>query len=471
MPPGSIEFELVSDDTEEELKHIRAQIKAVLDAILVEERAEAAKYEQKLARQNALQQVDSHYQTFKQGVWNGALGLVTFAKDTAVKAAEIALYLSPIERMNNLLHATYKSYHSGDFNSAQWKQSLVDNLKDEELKDIAGILGIEVKYLSKEGLQQLKTLFAEAYEITAFIADDPESLDMLTQFGKDYAGAQSSLEWAEFAGGGVFEIVLSALLLMFTGGIGNIAQGASKIRHAGKLRSLGAIFKNLGKLLKRKKLHKKTKVPVDTKKPVKAELPPDKKVSVKPINRMAEHKVCFNPYDKPNYKAMTPAQQDEYIREYGKQLQRQQDAINNMSVDEFKAARDAFKANKRNPLADSMQAETREKYEKDISFSIKKSISKNNPDMSIEEVDAKAAEKTKDIMSKLAALHEPDMVSGGYHTPETQKIGRKDVNSSIGASWNKTDRIGGIDQAVDKAIQNNSHKEKMNVKLKVCRGK
>ena len=82
---------------------------------------------------------------------------------------------------------------------------------------------------------------------------------MLTQFGKDYAGAQSSIEWAEFAGGGVFQIVLTTLLLMFTGGIGNVAQGASKIRHAGKLKSLGSIFRSLGKLLKRKKLRKKTK--------------------------------------------------------------------------------------------------------------------------------------------------------------------------------------------------------------------
>ena len=94
---------------------------------------------------------------------------------------------------------------------------------------------------------------------------------MLTQFGKDYAGAQSSIEWAEFAGGGVFEIVLAALFLMFTGGIGNVAQGASKIRHAGKLKSLGLIFKKLGKLLKRKLLRKKIRVKVDTKKPVKTE--------------------------------------------------------------------------------------------------------------------------------------------------------------------------------------------------------
>ncbi|UUA71076.1 hypothetical protein [Cellvibrio sp. QJXJ] len=108
---------------------------------------------------------------------------------------------------------------------------------------------------------------------------------MLTQFGKDYAGAQSSIEWAEFAGGGVFEIVLTALLLMFTGGIGNVAQGASKIRHAGKLKSLGSIFRNLGKLLKRKKLRRKVRVNVDTKKPVKTELPEDKKPSVVPAKK------------------------------------------------------------------------------------------------------------------------------------------------------------------------------------------
>jgi len=104
---------------------------------------------------------------------------------------------------------------------------------------------------------------------------------MLTQFGKDYAGAQSTIEWAEFAGGGVFEIVLTALLLMFTGGVGNVAQAASKIRHAGKLKSLGSIFRNLGRLLKRNKLQRKVRVEVDTKKSVQTELPEDKNLAAK----------------------------------------------------------------------------------------------------------------------------------------------------------------------------------------------
>jgi len=286
LPPGSVEFELVSDDLEEELKQTRTNIKTVLDSIVAEQKAEAAKHEKELAQQNALQQAGSHYWAYTKGFWNGAVGLVTFAKDVVVKTAEVAQYLSPLERLNNLLHAGYKSYYDGTLTSAQWKQSLAKNLQDEEIKDIARILGIDAKHLSSEGLQRLKELFAEAYEITAFIADDKESLDMLTQFGKDYAGAQSSIEWAEFAGGGVFEIVLTALLLMFTGGIGNVAQGASKIRHAGKLKSLGSIFRNLGKLLKRKKLRRKVRVNVDTKKPVNTELPENKPLSAKPKEKL-----------------------------------------------------------------------------------------------------------------------------------------------------------------------------------------
>ena len=128
-------------------------------------------------------------------------------------------------------------------------------------------------------MQQLNELVAEACENTVFIADDKEPSTCLPN-SKDYAGAQSSIEWAEFAGGGVFEIVLAALLLMFTGGVGNVAQGVSKIRHANKLKSLGSIFRNLGKVLKRKKLRKKVSVQVDSKLNTQSQRPPAKKPKV-----------------------------------------------------------------------------------------------------------------------------------------------------------------------------------------------
>lgn len=448
LPPGSVEFELVSEDTEAELKQTRANIKAVLDAIVAEQKAEAAKHEKELAQQNALQQAGSHYWAYTKGIWNGAVGLVTFVKDTAVKGAEIAYYLSPIERMNNAVTAAYKSYYNGELTAAQWKESFAKNLKDEELKDIAGILGIDAKDLSPEGLQRLKQTIAEAYEITTFIADDQESLDLLTQFGKDYAGAQSSIEWAEFAGGGVFEIVLAALLLAFTGGAGNVAQAASKIRHAGKLRSLGSIFRSLGKLLKRKRLRKKVRVNVDTKKPVKTDLPEGKKPTVNPVNKLKEKDVpCF----KKNAKG-SPA-------EYDRQLKGQQDGLNNMTAKEYKAGRDAYTGQRASTAA------KREEYGEELAENYFKSGAAKSKSA------AKAMAEAK--MKTLNALHNPDMIAGGKDV--IADFGDASVNKSIGSQWvtkknnMPVSRVEELDKIADEAIKNGQGDHKMNVKMHRCK--
>ena len=273
LPSGNVSVELVSSDDEDELAKLRQEIKAILDAIIKAEREEAARHQAELEEQSRLGKTMSHSGAVLKGLWNGAVGVVEFVWDTATTAAEIVEYLSPVTRLNNLLASAYTSYKDGDFNEAEWRESLLENYKEEEFKDLAELLGFDIRELDAEKIEQIKLLLTEAYEITAFIAQDAESLDMLTQFAVDYAGAQSSLEWAEFAGGGVFEIVLTALLLAFTGGLGNVAQVASKVRHANKLRSLGHQLRRLGKLLKRKKLKKKVSVGVDSKKTVKADLP------------------------------------------------------------------------------------------------------------------------------------------------------------------------------------------------------
>ena len=76
-----------------------------------------------------------------------------------------------------------------------------------------------------------------------------------------------------------------------------------------------------------------------------------------------------------------------------------------------------------------------------------------------------------EVMNKLAALHEPDMVSGGWNHPEPTGMGRADVNSSIGASWNQNDRVAGMDREAENAIKSGRGDQKMNVKLEPCRGK
>ncbi|UWE15549.1 polymorphic toxin type 15 domain-containing protein [Herbaspirillum huttiense] len=88
-------------------------------------------------------------------------------------------------------------------------------------------------------------------------------------------------------------------------------------------------------------------------------------------------------------------------------------------------------------------------------------------------------------MEKLAALHEPDMVAGGWAQHKTTSIGRADVNKSIGASWNQAytppgsrssgqkplTRVQEMDREAQHAIDNDRGNQKMNVKLEPCRGK
>jgi len=190
----------------------------------------------------------------------------------------------------------------------------------------------------------------------------------------------------------------------------------------------------------------------------------------KPI-LMPKHKVpCFHPYDKSKFKAMSAETKREYLDEYNKQLRRQEKTINSMSINEFKAAREAYAAEGRNPLADGMQGGMRKKFKEDISESIENSILKKTPNISDNKLDAMITEQVDGLMKKLVALHEPDMVSGGYNQPNPKHMGRKDINESIGGSWNQGGRLAGIDNEVGKALTNNQGNGKMNLKLEVCRG-
>lgn len=193
---------------------------------------------------------------------------------------------------------------------------------------------------------------------------------------------------------------------------------------------------------------------------------PKKEVTVK----AREHKVpCFHPFDKKKFMRMSKDEQKAYLKEMAAQLKRQEDAINSLSATEYKAARDAFASMNRNPAADAAQAGFREIASSRIATSIRESLRKAG--MGAAKADAEAATRAKAVMEKLAALHEPDMVAGGWMHPNPTGMGRADVNSSIGGSWNQNDRVAGMDREANRAIGNGRGDQKMNVKLEPCRGK
>jgi hypothetical protein len=193
---------------------------------------------------------------------------------------------------------------------------------------------------------------------------------------------------------------------------------------------------------------------------------PKKEVTVK----AREHKVpCFHPFDKKKFMQMSKDEQKAYLKEMAVQLKRQEDAINSLTATEFKAARDAFAAMNRNPAAAAAQESARALFEEIVEGNIKKSLQKGG--MGALKAKTEAAARAKEVMSKLAALHDPDMVAGGWMHPNPTGMGRADVNSSIGSSWNQNNRASGMEREADRAIQNGRGDQKMNVKLEPCRGK
>ncbi|CAM3889789.1 hemagglutinin repeat-containing protein [Ectopseudomonas alcaliphila] len=174
----------------------------------------------------------------------------------------------------------------------------------------------------------------------------------------------------------------------------------------------------------------------------------------------------FNPYNSKKFQAMSPAQQKAYLKEYNKQLQAQQDALNNLSLDEYKAARDAYNDVGRNPASVGAQQKFGQDFEIAVRESIAESLMAKGKDFS--SATTEAAERAKQIRSELAALHDPDMVAGGWGSPEPVRMGNSVINSSIGASW--PSRLKALDEAVDNAIASGGGAAKMNVKLELLRG-
>jgi len=80
------------------------------------------------------------------------------------------------------------------------------------------------------------------------------------------------------------------------------------------------------------------------------------------------------------------------------------------------------------------------------------------------EAEFAAIEKTKNHMSVIAALHNPDLVAGGKDM--ISDFGDRQINSIIGAQW-KT-KIPELKKAAERVPPNLRSSTRMNVKLHKC---
>jgi len=194
---------------------------------------------------------------------------------------------------------------------------------------------------------------------------------------------------------------------------------------------------------------------------------------VRPKRLQKKKPECFDPRQSEAYKKMSETDKKKYLKEYARQLKRHEDAINNMSAKEFSRARGMFNETKRktgdsgrNPLADKAQRD----YRRDRRKEIEKSIYESKRTKNIDPKSAKAKAKLESglIMEKLAALHEPDMIAGGWAKPDPTGLGDKRINSAIGGNWGHKGRIETIERAATRAMERGEGTDMMNVELTIC---
>lgn len=124
------------------------------------------------------------------------------------------------------------------------------------------------------------------------------------------------------------------------------------------------------------------------------------------------------------------------LKEFAAQLRRQQDALNQMTVGDFISGMSWY-AEKRQEGArvprkgqGAKQEAMREKYRSTVKASMVKSMQCGG--MSKAQAEAKAEAKVPQVMSRLHALHEPDIALTGS---EVTRLGDAQVNSAIGQQW------------------------------------
>jgi hypothetical protein len=414
--PVSVEYE---PDIDKEIAELKQQLQQGLNEILDIERQEYERLDKELedARvfgfdfpgSNAIARTAKYTWAAAKGVWNGFTGLLDFAWNVLKGSGKALVWLG--ERVNPI---TAPEKFREDVEALKQKYA-------------------ELKRFANEDLEAYVILMTEA-----------DTYKILLSFATDFIALQHSLELTE-AGG---ELAFDLILTIVTGGAG----GAASVRHVGKLKKLKAIIDKLVDAIKRKKRRKKDVTDR-----------PNRRILTKLEPRWVP---CFCPYRNDKWGKMSRDEKNDYLKEYNKQLMKQQDAINEMTADEYLAARDAYKEFGRNPLSDELQSDFRQDFEEDITRNIQTSLERQgmDPDLARKEASLRA----EGVMKKLAALHNPDQVAGGWNDPNPTGMGRSDVNSAIGGSWPHNDRLATMDEQAKLARQSGNGNVKLNVRLKVC---
>lgn len=212
---------------------IRSDIKSALRQLVDQERIESQLIEKQYQQKNAFGKAQAQISSFGKGLYGAGESFLTWMKD-------VNDVLSLSQRLWRVMKAAAVADSA---NEGQRYQVFQQTLADSEKKELVEALGFDPAKISVDK-------FKQAFELANLIYDDHLTQIILTQFVKDYADAQHSLEWSEFSGGAAFEVILTALLALATGGVGAIASLGAQARKISQLKKLGKLFSELAEVLK-----------------------------------------------------------------------------------------------------------------------------------------------------------------------------------------------------------------------------
>jgi len=405
LSPFTIEI-IPGDELNEKLAVLRTKLRAELDTSIAQVKADTAIHEKEWAK---IGNVEAGFIYLGSGLTGAGEWVVDTVKGvtelaTGIVNANIATYAWTGKYLGHRVDA-FASYASGDTEGLKQSTQSIETMHKE--------LGADVSEIGDHA------------ETLALLAWDDDTRNMLVDFPGDYFAELSGVERTRAVARYGIDF-----LLIFVGGAG---AGVLAIKNAGKISRL---LKEMLALIKQLRFKQTVKKPnVDKTYP----FGPVKKTS-KGANRLESKPVkCF----KKNPKGDTA--------EYDRQLQGQQDGLNNMTAEEYLAGRKAYTGKR------ASTAKVRKTY--------KKKLIKENMNNGMSRTEA-ASRATTD-MKTLDALHNPDLTAGGKD--KISDFGDSGVNRSIGSQWKNDARLDELDKAARDAVTRGDGKNKMNVKMERCK--
>lgn len=235
-PAGEYVAQLLKDvDTKKNLDEARQQLTKALAEIIVHEKKEAAALKKIQDERNFVSNYAHLYYKQARGF---ALTGWRFSKNLK----EWNDLINPFNQLSNALIAAWNAEST---DGASWTKSLIQNYSKKQKDELIEALGFDPKQIDIEQL-------AEAYEHACFIYSDSPSKILIAKFLLEYVMAQNPEEVAEFSGAVLFEVVLGAILVYLTGGVGLVFWAAQAVTAnlLVLLQKVGEILMKIASLIK-----------------------------------------------------------------------------------------------------------------------------------------------------------------------------------------------------------------------------